>query len=418
MTQINTILNNQPIVRIGMLGSVSHGKSTFVNKVTGIKTQKHSSERTRNITIKQGYANMKLWSDMDEDKQSFYPTDSEVSNYENYTLVNHISFIDCPGHQEYIDTMLSSVNMMDGAIVIVAADQKLSHNPQLVQHLAALSLYDVKKLIICINKIDLVERHIVMERKEELDELLLKYNIVPYIIIPTSFNKMVGVKYVLDSIMELFNPTEYLKNLEMNPLFKTSRSFDINKPGTDWNDINGGVIGGTLFSGSLKVGDTIEIRPGQVSKQKDKYNCTPFKTVIQSIKTDNMNLDSIIPGGLIAIGTDLDPFYCKKDNMSGNIVGRVGMLPSVYHTINMKGSVVTTFGFNWVPKENDSVMLSIGTRMCEARLIKIDSDVFTFELMKPVCIEDNMMIVICRTIDKILRIVGKGNLIESNKLVV
>jgi translation initiation factor 2 subunit 3 len=414
MTQINTILNNQPIVRIGMLGSVSHGKSTFVNKVTGIKTQKHSSEKTRNITIKQGYANMKLWSDGD----GFYPTDSEVTSYEDYELVNHISFIDCPGHQEYIDTMLSSVNMMDGAIVIVAADQKLSHNPQLVQHLAALSLYDVKKLIICINKIDLVESHIVMERKEELDTLLEEYNIIPYIIIPTSFNKMIGVKYVLDSIMKLFNPTEYLKNLEMNPLFKTSRSFDINKPGTDWNDISGGVIGGTLFSGSLKVGDTIEIRPGQVSKQKDKYNCTPFKTVIQSIKTDNINLDSIIPGGLIAIGTDLDPFYCKKDNMSGNIVGRVGMLPSVYHTINMKGNVVTTFGFKWEPKENDSVMLSIGTRMCEARLCKNLNDVFTFELMKPVCIEDNMMIVICRTIDKILRIVGKGNLIESNKLVV
>ena len=418
MTQINTILNNQPIVRIGMLGSVSHGKSTFVNKVTGIKTQKHSSEKTRNITIKQGYANMKLWGDSNEEKQSFHPTDSEVTSYEDYELVNHISFIDCPGHQEYIDTMLSSVNMMDGAIVIVAADQKLSHNPQLVQHLAALSLYDVKKLIICINKIDLVERHIVMERKEELDTLLEQYNIVPYIIIPTSFNKMIGVKYVLDSIMELFNPTEYLKNLEMNPLFKTSRSFDINKPGTDWNDINGGVIGGTLFSGSLKVGDTIEIRPGQVSKQKDKFVCTPFKTVIHSIKTDNMNLDSIIPGGLIAIGTELDPFYCKKDNMSGNIVGRVGMLPSVYHTINMKGNVVTTFGFKWDPKENDSVMLSIGTRMCEARLCKKLNDVFTFELMKPVCIEDNMMIVICRTIDKILRIVGKGNLIESNKLVV
>lgn len=417
MTQINTILNNQPIVRIGMLGSVSHGKSTFVNKVTGIKTQKHSSERTRNITIKQGYANMKLWSDNDEQKQSFYATDSGTSTMEDYTLVNHISFIDCPGHQEYIDTMLSSVNMMDGAIVIVAADQKLSQNPQLVQHLAAVSLYDVKKLIICINKIDLVERHIVMERKEELESLLEQYNIVPYVIIPTSFNKMIGVKYVLESIMELYNPTEYLKNLEMKPIFKSSRSFDINKPGTDWNDISGGVIGGTLFSGSLKVGDTIEIRPGQVSKQKDKYNCTPFKTVIQSIKTDNMNLDSIIPGGLIAIGTDLDPFYCKKDAMSGNIIGRVGELPSVYHTINIMGTLVTTFGFKWMPKENDSVMLSIGTRMCEARLCKKLDDVFTFELMKPVCIEDNMMIVICRTIDKILRIVGKGNLIESTKLV-
>jgi small GTP-binding protein len=402
------IMNNQPIVRIGMLGSVSHGKSTFINKVTGVKTQRHSSEKTRNITIKQGYANMKLWSD----GNMIYTNNDD----DELKLVNHISFIDCPGHQEYIDTMLNSVNMMDGVIVVVAADQPLSHNPQLIQHLAAVQLYNIKKIIVCMNKIDLVERHIVNERKEELDSMLVEYNIIPYTIIPTSFNKMIGIKYVLDSIMELFNPEDYLKNINIKPLFRTSRSFDINKPGTDWTEVNGGVVGGTLFSGMLTVGDMIEIRPGQVSKVKDKLVCEPFITKIISLRTDTTELNQIIPGGLIAIGTDLDPFYCKKDAMSGNVVGRPGELPSVYNNINVMGNIITTFGVNWQPKKNDMVQLSIGTKMCDAKLIEYNKNVFKFDLTKPICIEENQTIIICKKVDKILKIVGKGELVESSKL--
>jgi translation initiation factor 2 subunit 3 len=405
------IMNNQPIVRIGMLGSVSHGKSTFVNKVTGIKTQRHSSEKTRNITIKQGYANMKLWSD----GETLYHTEQDDDDVKQ-ELVNHISFIDCPGHQEYIDTMLNSVNMMDGVIVVVAADQPLSQNPQLIQHLAAVQLYDIKKIIICMNKIDLVERHIVNDRKEELDNMLSHYNIIPYVIIPTSFNKMIGINNVLQSIMELFNPKDYLNIVNKKSLFRTSRSFDINKPGTDWMDVNGGVVGGTLFSGMLKVGDMIEIRPGQVSKVKDKVICEPFITTIISLRTDTTELNHIIPGGLIAIGTDLDPFYCKKDNMSGNVVGRPGEVPSVYNNINVKGNIITTFGVNWQPKKNDTVQLSVGTKMCDAKLLDFKGGVFNFELTKPVCIEDNQLIIICKKVDKILKIVGKGNLVESSKL--
>lgn len=402
---MSNIIENQPIVRIGMLGSVSHGKSTFINKVTGIKTQKHSSEKTRNITIKQGYANMKLWLDGDD-----YYTDSNGIPDDEWKLVNHISFIDCPGHQEYIDVMLSSVNMMDGVIVVVAADQPLSHNPQLIQHLAAVQLYGIQKIIVCMNKIDLMERHIVNERKEELDNMLEEFEIKPYVIIPTSFNKLIGIKYVLKSIMELFKPEDYLKNVDMKPLFRTSRSFDINKPGSDWMEMNGGVVGGTLFSGMLKVGDTIEIRPGQVSKSKDKIVCQPFITTIKSIRTDTTELEHIIPGGLIGIGTELDPFYCKNNNMCGNVVGYPGHMPNVYNNININGNIVTTFGANWQPKKNDMVELSIGTKMCDAKLLNYKNGVFNFELTKPVCIEDNMMIVICKKIDKILKIVGKGNL--------
>ena len=189
---METIIKNQPIINIGCLGSVSDGKSTLVEKLTNIKTQKHSNEKHRNITIKQGYANMKIW----ENNDDYYTTNSNIENYNNYNLVNHISFVDCPGHQELIKTMLSSISLMDGAIVIIAVDQPLNNKPQLIQHLAAAKLSNIKNIIICMNKIDLVKKDILYQRKQELDILLEKYDIKPFIIIPTCFNKKIGLNKI------------------------------------------------------------------------------------------------------------------------------------------------------------------------------------------------------------------------------
>lgn len=409
---MNKIIDNQPIINIGCLGSVSDGKSTLVEKLTGIKTQKHSSEKTRNITIKQGYANMKVWED---DEKNFYTSDSNNKEYilhdeTSLDLVNHISFVDCPGHQELIHTMLSSISLMDGAIVIIAVDQPLKTKPQLIQHLAAAKLGKLDKIIICMNKIDLVSKEVLMERKAELDTMLEQYDIKPYAVIPTCFNKKLGINYLLNKIMMLFNPSNYLQRTEMQPVFRISRTFDINKPGTDWNDVNGGVIGGSLVSGTLKVGDTIEIKPGQLSKDgKGNIVSIPIKTKILSIQTDTSTLDSIIPGGLIGMRTDMDPYYCKNDMLSGNIV-TVSTMDNIeiYNKININVKLVTTFGAKWEPKVKDNLFIQIGTKMSEAKLVSIDDTQFQFEFTKPVCIQKGQNIIICKNIDKILKIVGES----------
>ena len=109
----------QPLLNIGMLGSVSDGKSTTVYKLTGTKTQKYSSELKRNITIKPGYANMKIYNNNGE-------LNSSNSNEKlEGELVHHLSFVDCPGHYELIITMLSSIQVMDGIILVVSAAEKL-----------------------------------------------------------------------------------------------------------------------------------------------------------------------------------------------------------------------------------------------------------------------------------------------------
>jgi len=384
-------IKTQPILNIGCLGCVSDGKSTLVDKLTGIKTQKHSQEKIRNITIKQGYGNMKIW----KDNNNNYTTNNDG----DYELVNHVSFIDCPGHCDYVKTMLSSTSMMDGVIIVIAVDQPINKKIQLLQHLLVAQVNQINKIIICLNKIDLVEKHVVQDRKEELDEILLKYNIKPYIIIPTCFNKMIGINHVINSIMTLFNPNDIIKKYNDKPLFRISRSFDVNKPGIDWNKVIGGIIGGSLIKGTLKINDEIEIRPGIINK--DKW--TPIKTKITSIKSDNINLDSIICGGLVALGTTIDTFYCKNDLLIGNVVGLVDNLPNVYTNIDITINYIDNLNMT------DNIILYIGTNSFNAKVINKNNNKLNLELNKPVCIHDNDNIIICNNNNKII---GYGNILK------
>jgi len=398
---MDNIIKSQPILNIGCLGCVSDGKSTLINKLTGIKTQKHSQEKIRNITIKQGYGNMKIWQD---DKSNYYTTDSNYDNYNDYKLVNHISFIDCPGHSDYVNTMISSTSMMNGVIIVISVDTPLHKKTQLLQHLLITQVNKINKIIICLNKIDLVDKFIVQSRKEELDELLLKYNINPFIIIPTSFNKMIGINHVINSIMTLFNPNDLSNKYNDKPLFRISRSFDINKPGTDWNNVVGGILGGTLIKGNFKINDEIEIRPGIISN--NKWN--PIKTKIISIKSDNINLDSIISGGLVGIGTLIDSYYCKNDLLSGNIAGLVDNLPNVYTNIDILINIIDT---NFNINKNDNIILYIGTNSFNSKIININNNILNLELNKPMCIDNNDNIIICNKLNKII---GYGSLYIKN----
>jgi small GTP-binding protein len=413
-------LNNQPIINIGCLGSVSDGKSTLVEKLTGTKTQRHSSEKTRNITKNQGYANMKIWSDTSADGTKCYhttdgiPNEFKNENGDSCPIEGHVSFVDCPGHQELIKVMLSSIALMDGAILVVAVNDKPpSEKPQLIQHLAAIKLGRLDKIIVCLNKIDLVSRELVMQRKQELDDMLEQYNIHPYAVIPTCFNKGIGMKYVIKAITELFNPDDFKERNSSSAIFRISRSFDINKPGTNWADINGGVIGGSLMSGKICTGEEIEIRPGMLIGKPGKMSCKPIKTTVLSIKTDTTELAEIYPGGLIGIRTDADPVYCKSNYLTGNIAGHVGTLPNVYLEIAVTIEMVTMFGYSWTPCVKDNVSIQIGTHMADATVKSVGSSVI-FSFVTPVCIPDDQHIIICRTIDGILRIVAEG-CVQYNK---
>jgi len=401
-------LQKQPIMNLGTLGSVSDGKSTLIEKLTGIKTQRHSSEKKRNITIKPGYANLKIWkcNECDELVSSTSNSQEILCKFcdTNCEIIHHLSFVDCPGHSELILTMMGSVSLMKGAVVVVSAAESIIKKPQLIQHLLAAKMAKIDKLIICMNKLDLISKETAKQRKEELDELLEKLEIVPYVIIPCAFNKYLGVTNLLKAIVNLYPLVEINKDEES--FFRIIRSFDINKPGIAWDSVKGGVIGGSLIKGIINIGDKIEIRPGIITKGKS----TPIIAEITSLQTETTTLDCVNPGGLIAIGTDIDPYYCKDDLLSGNILGLVGSLPPVYSEIQLEYTKLEEFDGKWEPKNGDTVYLQIGNISCESRLQKMRNNYFYFLLLKPACIENDTKILVCRKNEGMLNIVGIGEL--------
>ncbi len=383
-------MENQPIVNIGMLGSVSDGKSTTVYSLTGIKTQRHSNEMKRNITIKPGYANLKIYKSTENEY--------DTKQTENNKLVHHISFIDCPGHYQLIVTMLSCIKLMDGIILVVSAAEALDTKPQLIQHIMAIKMSGLKNIIVLLNKLDLVKKNVAQTRYKQLVELLKKYDIEPKIIIPVSMNHGIGVDLLLKNIIKYMGP-DISHKINSKPLFLISRSFDINKVNTNYMNIEGGVLGGSLISGTFKIGDEIEIRPGIIGRKPDGTLIhKPHITKIVSLKSETTELDVVNPGGLIGIGTNIDPFYCKNDNMIGNVVGlreNSDTMPEVYTNIIIKYSRVNFGEHQWYIHKHMSMIVIVGTNSLDGKVTNFDENYISIELSKPVCIDKTDMIILC-----------------------
>ena len=173
-----------------------------------------------------------------------------------------------------------------------------------------------------------------------------------------------------------------------------------------------------MFNGSLSVGDEVEIRPGVCGKKKDgSLVAQPIKTKILSFKTDQESLDLIRPGGLIGIGTEVDPYYCKDDLLAGNKIGLIGTLPSVYDSIKLKYKIINDFGGDWKPKAKDIVNLQIGTLSISSEVTSFSKKELSFKLSRPACIESNTKVMVSHKEDGIMKIVAVGTLVSGNKLV-
>jgi len=208
------------------------------------------------------------------------------------------------------------------------------------------------------------------------------------------------------------------KETENDACFMATRSFDINKPGCDWTELKGGVIGGSLFNGRLGINDIIEIRPGICGKGKDgKLISQPIKSKILSVKTDQEELEHIFPGGLMGIGTDIDPYYCKDDMLAGNMIGLEGTLPSVYDSVQLKYNIIEDFGGLWKPKLNDNMFLQIGTLSIPSIVTLVNKKSIKLNLSRPACIDRDINIMISHKEDGIMKIVASGKLENGNKIV-
>jgi len=326
----------QPEVNIGLVGHVDHGKTTLTQALTGEWTDRHSEELKRGISIKLGYADAAFYQCPNCPEPLGYSIEPKCANCGGEAkFLRAVSFVDAPGHETLMETMLSGAAIMDGALLLVAANEPVPQ-PQTREHLYALDIIGVHKVVVVQNKIDLLSTEEAEKNYHQIVDFLKDSPISSAPVVPISANHRVNIDALIGAIQETI-PTP-VRDPKKPPLMYVARSFDINRPGTRPADLRGGVLGGSLIQGHLKVGEEIEIRPGPQGAAS--AHAESLHTHVTSIISGGQEWDELHPGGLAAIGTSLDPALAKGDGLTGRLVGTAGTLPPVSQKIRLRATLL------------------------------------------------------------------------------
>lgn len=431
------VISRQATINIGTIGHVAHGKSTVVKAISGIHTVRFKNELERNITIKLGYANAKLYECADPacprpDRYRAYGSSMDdeppchVPGFEDkkMKLVRHVSFVDCPGHDILMATMLNGAAVMDGALLLIAANESCPQ-PQTSEHLAAVEIMQLKNIIILQNKIDLVSEAAALNQNEAIRKFIQGTIADGSPIVPVSAQ----LKYNVDAVCEYLikRVPVPVRDFTSEPNMIVIRSFDVNKPGAGVDEIEGGIAGGSILRGVLKVGQEIEVRPGIVSKDSEgRLKCTPIFSRIIGLKAEQNDLKFAVPGGLIGVGTTVDPTLTRADRLVGQVLGTNGSLPDIYVELEIKFFLlrrllgVRTAGSEKGAKvaklsKAEVLMLNIGSMCTGARVVSVSKsgDTAKLTLTSPVCTRMGEKIALSRRIESHWRLVGWGSLTDG-----
>src|SRR3989344_1610403 len=208
-------VSSLPMLNIGMVGHIDHGKTTLLSKLTGKWTDTHSEELKRGITIKLGYADVVI------------RKASQGYSIKEGTPVRYASFVDAPGHEMLMATMLSGAAIVDAAILVVAANEGIK--PQTREHLMALQAKNIKEIVIIQNKIDLVSKEKALENYHNIRKEFKNTIAENAPVIPVSAQQNINIERVYEALCEIKVQSKKDSGL---PIFFVARSFDINKPGT------------------------------------------------------------------------------------------------------------------------------------------------------------------------------------------
>ncbi|MCZ7401834.1 MAG: translation initiation factor IF-2 subunit gamma [Candidatus Methanoperedens sp.] len=406
----------QPVVNIGIVGHVDHGKTTLVKALSGSWTDKHSEEIKRGISIRLGYADIVLMKCPNCPEPDCFTTKKVCEKCGAKTeVIRAISFVDSPGHETLMATMLSGAALMDGALLVIGANENCPQ-PQTKEHLMALNILGIKNIIIIQNKIDIVTREKIIENYNQIKTFVKGTVAENAPIIPVSAQQNANLDLIIEAI-EKYIPTR-MHDLDKPPMMFVARSFDINKPGTNIEKLKGGAIGGSLNCGIFSIGDEIEMRPGRKVESGGTIKWVPIKTVITSIHAGAEELQEARPGGLIGVGTKLDPSITKSDALVGQVAGLPGKLPPTIEGFVMETKLLErVVGVNDESvvepiRSNEPLMLNIGTAttigvVTSAR--QLDAEV---KLKRPICADKGSHIAISRRVGARWRLIGSGVLKE------
>jgi len=399
----------QPELNIGMVGHVDHGKTTLLESLSGVWTDTHSEEVKRGITIRLGYADATFY--IEDKEYTAKPKDKSKAK-----ILRRVSFVDAPGHESLMATMLAGATIIDGALLLIAANETCPQ-PQTREHLMALQIVGIKNIIIVQNKIDTVDEKTALENYKQIKNFVKGTDYENAPIVPISAQHKAGISTLIKTIEDTI-PTPK-RDISTDPIMLVARSFDINRPGIPPKDIRGGILGGGMRQGVLKIGQEVEIKPGRkvVEKNKDVYKQITTKIIDLSYARDSVK--EISPGGTVGILTSLDPSIVKSDSLSGSIVGLPGKLPDTLYEItlapNLMGRVVgTQEELNVDPiKIGEALMLNVNSAATVGMVTGLKKKKVICKLKIPICAELNSKVTISRNIGNRFRLIGYGDLVEG-----
>ncbi len=402
----------QPELNIGMVGHVDHGKTTLVEAITGRWTDTHSEEIKRGITIRLGYADASFRKCPKCPEPSAFTTSEKCGKCGEKTgLARKVSFVDAPGHESLMATMLSGAAIMDGALLLIAANEKCPQ-PQTREHLVALQIVGIKNVVIVQNKIDLVSEEQALENYQQIKAFIkgTPYESAP--IVPISAQRKVNIDALIQAILSTIPVPQRKRDAE--PMMLVARSFDINRPGTLPKDIVGGVLGGAVRQGVFTVGQEIEIRPGRRMEKAGKIAWVPIVTKISGLVTGGASTSEVGPGGSIGMQTSLDPGIVKADALSGTVVGLPGKLPPVWNELKLEihllERVVGAKDELVVEplKTGETLMLNANSSATVGIVADLKKGASLIRLKLPVCAEAGSRVTLSRLLVSRWRLIGYG----------
>ena len=243
-----TFVRTKPHVNIGTIGHVDHGKTTLTAAISKVLSEKGF-----------GSEEIKSFDQIDnapEEKERGITINTAHIEYE--TANRHYAHVDCPGHADYVKNMVTGAAQMDGAIIVVAATD--GPMPQTREHVLLARQVNVPRLVVFLNKCDMVEDEEMLELVEmEMRELLDQYEYdgdnTP-IVRGSALGALNGVEKWVDKVMELMDAVDTWiplppRDLDKPFLMPVEDVFSITGRGT--------VATGCIETGRVKVGDEVEL---------------------------------------------------------------------------------------------------------------------------------------------------------------
>lgn len=407
-------LPSQPEVNIGLVGHVDHGKTTLTQALSGVWTDTHSEERRRGISIKLGYADTAFYK---TDSGQYYATGRRPEGGKDVDseLQRVVSFVDAPGHETLMAIMITGASIMDGAMLMVAANETCPQ-PQTREHLMALEIAGIKNIVIVQNKIDLVTKERAMESYKEIKDFLEGTIAQNAPVIPVSAHHDVNLDILIEAIEQIIPTPE--RQEDEKAVMHIARSFDVNRPGTRPAKLTGGVIGGSIVEGAFREGDEIIIGPGRKIEQGNKTRWEPIETTITSMQGGGGKRDVMMAGGLCGLGTLLDPSITTADNLSGQVLAKKGELPTIRTectiAVELMAAMVSGDGEGadkiYPLRNNEMLMVNVATSTSVGVVKGAEKGKATLHLRLPICADEGQRVSLSRRVGARWRLIGHGTI--------